>query len=254
MEIIETLKERNATLFWFGIINLFVAAILTVISFIHPVEFAGTNAWHKPVKFALSTAILALSVGWYSGYLSPHGSITAVNVILMVTLAFEVIYITWQAGKGQASHYNETSPFHAFMFSMMASAASIATLAVGYLGIQFFTTSLPQLPPYYLLAIQFGFVLFIISSFQGFVMGSKLAHTVGAKDGSSGLPFVNWSVNYGDLRIAHFMGMHALQVLPLLAWYLLKNTKITFITCVLYAILVFYTLINALRGNSILKI
>lgn len=254
MEIIETLKERNATLFWFGVINLFVAAILTVISFIYPIEYAETNAWHKPVKFTLSTAILVLSVGWYSGYLPPQSGITTVNVILMVTLAFEVIYITWQAGKGQASHYNETTPFYAFMFSIMASAASIATLAVGYLGIRFFTNSISQLPPYYLLAIQFGFALFIISSFQGFVMGSKLAHTVGAKDGSSGLPFLNWSLNYGDLRIAHFMGMHALQVLPLLAWYLLKNTKITFVACVLYAILVFYTLIHALRGNSLFKI
>ena len=50
------------------------------------------------------------------------------------------------------------------------------------------------------------------------------AHTVGAIDGSPGLFFVNWSRQYGDLRIAHFFAIHALQAMPLLGWLLTRTT------------------------------
>lgn len=85
-----------------------------------------------------------------------------------------------------------------------------------YVGFLFFTQNLPEIKDCYLWSIRIGIFIFVVFSFEGFLMGSKMSRTVGAADGSDGLVFLNWSKNFGDLRIAHFFGMHGLQVTPLL--------------------------------------
>ena len=54
-------------------------------------------------------------------------------------------------------------------------------------------------------------------------MAGRLGHTVGASDGQEGYFLLGWAKSYGDLRIFHFLGLHALQVLSLAGWYLFKN-------------------------------
>ncbi len=162
-------------------------------------------------------------------------------------------YIALKAGKGQLSHYNTSTPVAAALFSLMALAATIATLATAYVGVLFFTKTFPNLPAYYVWAIRFGIILFVIFAFEGFAMGARLSHTVGGSDDSFGLPIVNWSKKFGDLRIAHFIGMHALQVLPLLSFYILKNTKATFLLAGVYSLLAIFTLVQALNGKPFTK-
>lgn len=250
MEFITTLEKRNKVLFWFGLINLITGIILIAFSVINPFEFAGVNAWFKPIKFAVSTTILAWSVGWYIGYLPSGKDIRICNWIIVITLTFEVIYITWKASQG----FNQSTPFYTAMFALMGLAASIAALAVGYIGVKFFRGNFPQLENYYLWALRFGFVLFVVFCFQGFMMGAQLSHTVGAADGAKGLPFFNWSRTFGDLRVAHFIGMHALQILPLTAYFILKNTKLTIALGILYACLAVFVLVQALQAKPFLEL
>jgi hypothetical protein len=252
IDFIQQLKYRNETLYYYGIICFVAAMVFLGLTRITNTQVYNTNAWYKPFKFAFSTFLFAWAMAWYC-YELPEFNINIFNWSVIVLLGFEIVYIAIQAGKGQLSHYNLSTPAYSALYSLMAIAATLVTLYTAYVGILFFKYDFPALPSYYVWSIRLGIILFVVFSFEGFVMGSKLTHTIGGADGGPGIPLLNWSTKFGDPRVAHFIGMHALQVLPILSFYVLKNTKATIVISIVYAALALFTLIQALQGKPLFK-
>lgn len=244
------LRARNEGLFHFGWVCLVSAVLFLILAKTTTTQVYGVNAWYKPLKFAFSTFTFAWAMGWYCHYL-PHFPLGFFNGTVVLLLGFEILYIAWQAGRGEISHYNVSSKFHATMFSLMGLAASLVTLFVAYVGILFFRGSFPELPNHYQWAIRMGILLFVVFSFEGFLRGSRMNHSVGALNDNSSAFIVGWSKTVGDLRVAHFVGMHALQVLPILSFYVLRNTKWTLGVSAAYGLLALFTLIQALSGKPV---
>jgi len=247
---LQQLKDRNETMFYFGLACLVLSILFLILARTSSTQVFGVSAWYKPFKFAFSTLTFAWAMGWYCYYL-PNFNIKFFNWSIIFLLGFEIAYIAIQAGRGQLSHYNMSTPIYAALYSMMALAASLATIYTAYVGYQFFSQSFPELPAYYLWAIRLSIVIFVIFSFEGFAMGSTLSHSVGALNDNSNLFIMGWSKTVGDLRVSHFIGMHALQVLPVLSFYVLKNTKLTIVIAILYGLLALSTLIQALKGKPL---
>ncbi|MGF1637654.1 MAG: hypothetical protein ACFCUU_11325 [Cyclobacteriaceae bacterium] len=245
------LKLRNEILFYYGLACLAASIVFILMTQFSSVQVQQVNAWYKPFKFAFSTFTFVWAMAWYCYYL-PDFNVQAFNWTVILLLSFEIIYIAIMASQGKSSHYNVSSSFYAFMFSMMALAATLVTLYTAYVGLLFFTGEFASIPNYYLWAIRLGIVIFVIFSLEGFLMGGRMSHSVGLENDNSNLFIVGWSKLTGDLRVSHFIGMHALQILPLLSFYLLKNTKLAILGGLLYGLLALFTLIQALQGKPFL--
>lgn len=252
IDFIQQLKYRNETLFFFGLVCFILSILFFVLVYLTKTELFGVNAWNKPLKFALSLGIYSWTMAWYCYYL-PDFNLPLFNWTVVILWSFEILYIAIQAAKGQQSHYNVSTPFYSVLYGLMAIAATIVTLYTAYIGWLFFKHTFPELPDYYVWAIRLGIVLFVIFSFEGFAMGSRLNHSVGALNDNSNWLIIGWSKTVGDLRVAHFIGMHALQVLPLVSYYCLRNTKWTVGLAAVYGLLALCTLIQALKGQPIVK-
>ncbi len=239
---------RNEVLFWFGAVCFGLGACFLVLARIQHVEVAGANAWYKPVKFALSIGIYTWTMILLADQLKSFTSVPLFSWAVVILFGFELIYIAWQAARGQASHFNISTPAYAGLYQLMAVAAAGVTLWTAYFGVLFFVNEFHHLSPAMLWAIRLGITLFVVFSLEGFVMGSRLAHNVGGPDGSPGIPFLGWSFTLGDLRIAHFIGMHALQVLPLLAFAGIRQPWVIAIFALAYGLLAAWTLAMALLG------
>lgn len=252
IEFIQQIKNRNETLYYYGLICLLLSIVFIILTRFTSTQVFNVNAWYKPFKFAFSTFLFAWAMAWYCYYL-PDFNIKLFNWSVIILLGFEIIYIAFQANKGQLSHYNISTPVYAALYSMMAIAATLVTLYTAYVGILFFINKFPDLPNYYLWAVRLGIIIFVIFSFEGFAMGSRLNHSVGALNDNSNWFIVGWSKTVGDLRVSHFIGMHALQILPVLSYYAFKNTKLTIGVSILYGMLALVTLIQALQGKPLIK-
>lgn len=248
-----TLRNRNRPLYYFGGVCIAASMVCALLIFFTQTQVLGINAWIKPFKFFISSAIFGWTMGWIMEYLGEDKKVFIYSWMVIVVLAFETIYIALQAGQGLLSHFNVGDAFHGLMFSLMGIAISILAIWTGYIGYLFFVKHFPSLPPAYLWGLRLGILFFVVFAFEGGLMAARLAHTVGAPDAGPGLPLTNWSSSHGDLRVAHFMGMHALQVLPLMAFYIFRNLKTTILFAAIYFGVVTFLFLQALSGYPLLR-
>jgi hypothetical protein len=179
------------------------------------------NPWVKPLKFALSIAAFLLWMAWLSGDLRPaRRRVTSLGIASAMSI--ETICIALQSLRGRTSHYNVATPFDLVVWSTMSAAILVNTAMVVVVLAEYGRPRqhprVAALPRPYLAGVRYGLVLFLLGGLEGFLMVRIGRHTVGAPDGGPGLPILNWSTAAGDLRVTHFLLLHALQLLPLVGY------------------------------------
>ena len=191
----------------------------------------GAPAWLKPAKFGLSVAVYLLSLAWMVRDLPRTPTLRRATSTIAWIITAEVLLICVQAARGTTSHFNVNTPTDSAIFSAMG--VGIATVWIASAVILWQHWRAPSRDTSMAMALRFGLALNILGAGVGWTMTRPFpgqieamqrgerpyivgAHTVGARDGGPGLPVAGWSTEHGDLRVPHFLGMHALQVLPIL--------------------------------------
>ena len=218
------LKGRSYVLFWFGWLNILLLAFAGMMFLRNETIISGINAWIKPMKFAISIAIYSWTFAWLLHYLSGpiKRNFISWGVILCMTVENGLIFM--QAARGVRSHFNIQTAFDGFVFSTMGIFILANTFLILYAIILFFSDKIELEAPL-LWAWRIGLIFFFLGGLSGGIMSGLLTHTIGAEDGGPGLPFLNWSTIAGDIRSAHFVTLHGLQVIPLAAIFFMRFFK-----------------------------
>jgi len=209
-------------------------------------QLLGAPLWLKPGKFAASIAMTTPVLAWIIAELRPHQDerrrrrVHAAGTLIAVVAALELAVITVQAARGVPSHFNFATRTDAALFETMGLAISLLWFAELYIAVRAFRVSFPSRTRAW--AIRLGLVGALAGGAIGFLMPRPTpaqlatlrahqptpligAHAVGVADGGPGLPVTRWSTEGGDLRAPHFLGLHALQALPLAAWLLERRRR-----------------------------
>ncbi|MBB5955624.1 hypothetical protein FHS29_002205 [Saccharothrix tamanrassetensis] len=198
----------------------------------------GAPLWLKPFKFAVSLAVYSATLSWmlslpHKGKRWTSGLATLIATVLLVDVALVAI----QAARGTFSHYNTDddtwNQVVQFMFQYSIPLMFLANVVLAViLSFQRLTAGNSRSVTW---AVRTGLSLAIAGMAVGYLMIFQFdkhvettdaagravelrgGHSVGVPDGGDGLPVTAWSTTGGDLRIPHFVGMHGLQVMILLA-------------------------------------
>ncbi len=254
-------------------VALLVMAIAGVI--MDPRVITGAPAWVKPMKFAISTAVYCGTLAWLLGFVQGHRRLVAlVGYASSLSLVVELVIIVGQVVRGTTSHFNISTPFDAALWSVMAGFIGVVWLMNLIVAGLLLRQKLDDTA--FAWSLRLGVLLSAVGMAVAFLMTSLPspaqaagmaagqapahfgAHSVGVEDGGAGLPFLGWSTTGGDLRVAHFVGLHGLQVLPLLGLLLSalnarQRLGLVWIAGLGYLGLILLLTWQALRGQPLLS-
>ena len=214
-----------------------VVATLAILAFALPTivallaetrTLAGLNLWIKPLKFDASVALLLATYAIGFGLARPDDRrrlwVRGAVGLVVLSAVLEIAYITLQAARGEASHFNLTSRWEIVAFQLMGVFAVILTAGAGVAAALVWRAGAKGLGAGLWLGLVVGFALTcVLGIVTGFAIGGNGGHFVAAAgampaDDTGGIPVFGWSRDVGDLRAAHFVGLHVMQVLPLVGW------------------------------------
>ena len=189
---------------------------------VDPRSINGVSVWVKPAKFAFSFAVWCWTLAWAWGVLTPAARTgIAARAVLWGTagaVAFEQGWVMFRAAHGEPSHF-ASDRFGLIMYQLMGlGAVTLVAMAV-VLGVLVLLRGDPAQPRPWRLAIGLGLV--IAGGLGGFT-GANISVFAGPQIGGTpgdamAFPPFFWSRDGGDLRVAHFLGIHAMQAVPALA-------------------------------------
>jgi hypothetical protein len=212
---------------------LAAAAASLVGVLVDPRAITGAPAWLKPFKFAISTAVYSFTLAWIFTLLTDWPRMRRiVGWTTAIVFVLEVAIIDMQAWRGTTSHFNTSTPLDTVLFAVMGSAIAIQTLISVATAVALWRQRFADRPLGW--ALRLGMTLTIVGAMTGSLMtrpsqaqlasaraGERMrvvgSHTVGAADGGPGVPVTGWSREHGDLRAPHFVGLHAVQAMALIA-------------------------------------
>jgi len=262
---------------------LFALAIpFTLGLWLDPRVITGAPAWLKPLKFAISTGAYTLTLAWVFTYL-PEWRRTrrVVGAATVAAMVIEVGLIAMQAARGTTSHFNTATPFDRAVFAVMGLVISTQTAISVAVAIALWRQHFADRALGW--ALRLGIVVTIVGASTGGLMVTPTkaqradiaatgvmvrsgAHTVGGVDGGPGLPVTGWSTQHGDIRVPHFVGLHAWQVLPLFVLVALprraqddgtddrRRVPLAIGASALYALFFAALLVQALRGLPVIPL
>lgn len=212
-------------------------------------SLAGPMSLRKPILFGLSAGVTLISLGWVAGKLRPRTGDGIFFSIMATAMVTEVGLITLQQWRGVTSHFNRETPLDFAILGSIELLIVLVSLGIFELTRRAFGKLDAQTDN--AIAIRGGMLLLSLSCLLGFVIVGWGHYQVAL--GRSPETFGT----AGVMKFPHGVPMHAIQMLPMLAWFLTRldvplrgRTLSVTLTLVATCTFTIYSLLQTFTGRA----
>ena len=181
----------------------------------------GESVWAKPLRFSSSLAMhyatYAIVISWLSSAWQTGATMTVIATVAVVSLTFQVGFIGIQGARGEPSHFNTKTPLMRKLELTMAVMAANVTAPMAIVGAVVLIEQGFVFSDAVRFATGLGLILGTVMTFiSAYHLGMRQTPYFGEKPAHDRRsPGLDWSLDRGDLRPAHFFATHMMQATPI---------------------------------------
>jgi hypothetical protein len=216
--VVQEQMKRNGILLWYGVINFILFIFCIGFSLFDDTQVLGKNAWVYPFKYYFSIGIFIWSMGWYLYYLNNTIQRNILIWAFLLTTLVQSTFVLINSIRGLPSFYNPETPFDKMMFGIQTINNIIFIVLMIVTTYLFYFQKKNSKSQHFTWAIRMGMLIFLVGLFIGVYMmllnNHAIVDTIKLKNEKQ-----------GNFKVPFFLGIHGLQIIPLLSYYFFQNKK-----------------------------
>jgi hypothetical protein len=239
--------KRNSILFWYGLINFVLLFFCMGLYIFDDTLVMGKNAWQYPMKYYFSIGIFIWSMGWYLYFLNNSLQRKILSWAFLLTTSIQTSIVLLQSSRGVSSFYNQNTPFDKLVFGFQTANNVVFILIMVVTTYLFYFQKKNSKSQHFTWGIRMGMMIFLIGLLIGVYLMKLNSHAIGTNEKLLNQAILDKS-KHGNFKIPFFLGIHGLQIIPLLSYYFFQNKKqvvnFTFLYFIMMVVFFFMAIIN----------
>lgn len=237
-DIIITLYKKSAFLFWAGVIELVSAvASLGLMAFDRSSAPVSIGGWSEVFFYSIYACITIISLGWLLPMLNAKKQRFFYSLLFAAIMLF-VVTIQWIIALDFSTEHNnfQLAPRILFLISCLRMSFIVFSFLLVMLSTHFFVQRKVPYSQHYSWGIRMGASIFTYSMILlgAIVWLMKSSRLMDFGYGSTTISILN--VDGINFSVPFYIGVHSLQIIPLVSYYLFEKKRQVSLFSITYVI------------------
>jgi hypothetical protein len=249
MSLFSIIYQRNKWLYWTGCLFFFTAKVCLGLFLFDIKQISGVYIWLAPFQIAMGSGVLLFTMAWLLHVINNKNHRNWVSIIYLFAVLSVFILNAFHAVRGKTFNSLQQTPLDEFVNYLTILFCLIIFINQVIITGMIFLQKKNMHSQHYTWGIRSAmmvFSIFMLISLVIYFAGHKINPSLNVFDVFFGMAWGNQSIY---LKISYYLGLHSIQLIPLLSYYLFEKKKQVIVFSFAYITLIILLLFLGIFGK-----